>query len=87
MGDGQGKRQVQAQPAVGLFRHHAAQARLCQHGGHRMRILARQRIGNGRVGGLRELFGMQFFATHVKSLGRFMTRCAITSSCTSVVPA
>ena len=85
--DRQGECQVQAQAAVSFVRQHAAQTGLRQHGGHLMRIVARQRISDGRVGGLRKLFGPQFFAAHVKSLGSCMTRCAITSSCTSVVPA
>lgn len=87
MGDGQGEGQVQAQPAVVFGRHDAAQAGLGQYRGHFMAVLARQRVANGRAGGLRELLGAQFFAAHVRSLGRFMMRCAMTSSCTSVVPA
>ena len=87
VGDRQREGEVQAQPAVVLGRHHAAQAGLRQHLGHGARIGAGQGVGDGRVGGLREFLGTQFFMAHVRSLGRFMTRCAMTSSCTSVVPA
>ena len=61
---------------------------LCQHAAG-VSPFPRQRIADGLGSGLGKFLGPQIVVVsgHVKSLGRFRMRCAMTSSCTSVVPA